>query len=238
MKRRLLKLAGLLLLGAVINVAVAWALAAYGPFAAITTDGEWLDENVGWWLDSRLAEIDVVPEEPSPIAVLEDPEIRVSYPPDDHMSTCRSVGLESVYISAVPRSTQRYLGPARVARLRSGWPCQAIQSSVWRFGVSPQSPVFVEAIAIELKPKTELQEEWQFLFPDRMLPLRPLWPGFAVNTLFYTGVLWMLSCGPFALRRMIRKRRGRCPACAYPIGTSEVCTECGAAVNVAVNPSG
>ena len=61
-----------------------------------------------------------------------------------------------------------------------------------------------------------------------LLPLRPLWPGFAINTLFYAGVLWVLFCGPFSLRRMIRRRRGQCPACAYPIGKSPVCTECGA----------
>ena len=58
--------------------------------------------------------------------------------------------------------------------------------------------------------------------------LRPLWPGFAINTLFYAGVLWVMCCGPFALQRMIRKRRGRCPQCAYPIGQSPACTECGA----------
>jgi len=65
---------------------------------------------------------------------------------------------------------------------------------------------------------------------NQRLPLLPLWPGFAINTLFYAGVLWMLFCGPFALRRMIRRRRGRCPHCNYPIGQSPVCTECGAAV--------
>ena len=59
--------------------------------------------------------------------------------------------------------------------------------------------------------------------------------GFAINTLFYAGVLWVLFCGPFALRRMIRRRRGQCPACAYPIGQSPVCTECGAP-HAAVTP--
>jgi len=63
----------------------------------------------------------------------------------------------------------------------------------------------------------------------RILPLRPLWPGFAVNTLFYAGVLWMMFALPFALRRRLRRRRGQCPACAYPVGQSPVCTECGAA---------
>jgi len=65
---------------------------------------------------------------------------------------------------------------------------------------------------------------------QKLLPRHPIWPGFAINTLFYAGVLWVLCCGPFALRRMIRRRRGQCPACAYPIGQSPVCTECGAAV--------
>jgi hypothetical protein len=50
------------------------------------------------------------------------------------------------------------------------------------------------------------------------LPAWPLWPGFAFNTVLYAGVLWMLCCSPFALRRMIRRRRGQCVKCAYPIG--------------------
>ena len=62
---------------------------------------------------------------------------------------------------------------------------------------------------------------------DRALPLRPIWPGFAVNTLFYAVVLWLLIPGPFVLRRLIRIRRGLCPKCTYPMGESAVCSECG-----------
>ncbi len=61
-------------------------------------------------------------------------------------------------------------------------------------------------------------------------PLRPLWPGFALNTLFYATVLGLLIPGPFALRRFIRRRRGLCTKCAYPMGESDVCTECGTAL--------
>ena len=71
---------------------------------------------------------------------------------------------------------------------------------------------------------------WSGLRCARAMPLEPIFPGFAINTLFYTGVLWVLFCGPFALRRMIRRQRGRCAQCAYPIGRSPVCTECGAAI--------
>ena len=60
-----------------------------------------------------------------------------------------------------------------------------------------------------------------------VLPLRPQWPGFAINTMLYGGVPWLLVCGPFELRRFRRRKRGLCVYCAYPIGRSDVCTECG-----------
>ena len=56
---------------------------------------------------------------------------------------------------------------------------------------------------------------------------RPIWPGIAVNTVFYAAIIWLVILGPFALRRYLRRRRGLCPACAYPMGESDVCTECG-----------
>jgi hypothetical protein len=59
------------------------------------------------------------------------------------------------------------------------------------------------------------------------VPLRPIWSGFAMNTLFYAAILWLLFAAPFALRRRRRIKRGLCPACAYPVGDSTVCTECG-----------
>jgi hypothetical protein len=69
------------------------------------------------------------------------------------------------------------------------------------------------------------------------LPIAMLWPGFAINTLFYAAILWLLFAAPFALRRRRRSKRGLCPKCAYPQGTSEVCTECGAAHSVRKKPN-
>jgi len=63
-----------------------------------------------------------------------------------------------------------------------------------------------------------------------VLPLHPVFPGFLINTLFYALLLWLLFCAPFALRRVLRRRRGLCGMCAYPVGASPVCTECGAVV--------
>ena len=67
-------------------------------------------------------------------------------------------------------------------------------------------------------------------YADNGEPMGILWPGFAINTVFYAFILWLLFAGPFALRRRRRIKRGLCPKCAYPVGTSDVCTECGARV--------
>lgn len=66
-----------------------------------------------------------------------------------------------------------------------------------------------------------------FIVTDLVLPLRPIWTGFAVNTAFYASLAWILVAVPAAWRRRRRIRRGLCGACAYPRGTSPVCTECG-----------
>ena len=60
-----------------------------------------------------------------------------------------------------------------------------------------------------------------------ILPTRLLWMGTTLNTLFYAALAWLLWSAPFALRRFIRRRRGQCPACGYPVGESGRCSECG-----------
>src|SRR4029078_486715 len=42
----------------------------------------------------------------------------------------------------------------------------------------------------------------------RALPCSPLWPGFAINTLCYAALGWLLFAAPFALRRRRRIKRG------------------------------
>ena len=72
------------------------------------------------------------------------------------------------------------------------------------------------------------------VFCSRQLPLRPIWPAFAINTVFYAVGLWGLFAAPFALRRRRRIRRGLCPKCAYDLRNrptdSTTCPECGATV--------
>jgi hypothetical protein len=87
------------------------------------------------------------------------------------------------------------------------------------------------------------------VLPGRPLPInnharwlseaRPIWPGFAINTVFYAAILWLLFAAPFALRKWRRIRRGMCAKCGYdlrgsphpsplPVGVGvPVCPECG-----------
>ena len=109
--------------------------------------------------------------------------------------------------------------------------------SYWRIGLpylSVQGSHYYE-----LLPGPRNSDAFFFALPSpvrggggmlKILPLRPIWPGFLANTLIFAAPLWLLIPGPFVLRRFIRVKRGLCVKCAYPMGESAVCTECGKAM--------
>jgi hypothetical protein len=68
----------------------------------------------------------------------------------------------------------------------------------------------------------------------KVLPFIPLWPGFAINTIFYAAIVWMLFMGPGAVRRRVRRKRGQCAACGYSLrgNVSDKCPECGVMVGL------
>ncbi len=65
-----------------------------------------------------------------------------------------------------------------------------------------------------------------------LLPLDPVWPGFAFNALSFGGGAWALLAAPSLVgvavgRRRRRRRRGLCVACGYDISGLDTCPECG-----------
>jgi len=127
----------------------------------------------------------------------------------------------------------------RALRARAGWPLSSLAGERWqaaspvthlqqavdavapRAATSAPGPEAVHVAAFPIQRTTAGGTQY------RLAPLRPIWPGFTINTILYAAVLWLLICGPFVLRRVIRTRRDLCPACSYPRGESYLCSECG-----------
>jgi hypothetical protein len=57
------------------------------------------------------------------------------------------------------------------------------------------------------------------------VPFRPVLFGTVLNTLLLATLLWLVPLRQ--VRGYLRQRRGRCPSCAYPMGVSSICSECG-----------
>src|SRR5439155_10389402 len=112
----------------------------------------------------------------------------------------------------------------------SGWPLIALTGS---FELDPTWTSISKAKAAFVLAAPSYGGLGPTYSESPLLPLAPTWPGFAINTMFYAATLWLLFAAVrFVCRLFIRGRikRGLCPACAYPIGVSPMCTECGAAL--------
>ena len=94
-------------------------------------------------------------------------------------------------------------GGNRLSGCRGGWPLRVPGEG--NFGFCDRSPP-------------------RHVYPITVVPL-----GFASDTLVYAALVYGAFIAPWAARRWSRGRRGLCLKCAYPIGVSPVCSECGAA---------
>ncbi len=197
MKRRLLTIAICVLFGAVVNVAVAWGIAIWS--CPIPTCIE------------NFREV-----EQSDIESLWQHYGQPSWPSfsgGTRMSAAgRTITKVDGWISGRPSID--------LTRYEIGWPGRAMRCVDILWGGPYGQWEIVEGWYLEDGIPWVARR-------TIILPLAPVWTGFAVNTVFYAAVLWLLISSPFALRGFLRLRRGLCPKCAYPMGESSVCSECG-----------
>lgn len=140
----------------------------------------------------------------------------------------------------VPRSLRAQITPwltgdaswpgTDVARFHGarGWPFLAL----WcEFITTPSLPWNGRPSGgIEL-PWPGVQPGWYLPPPPKTaLPLRPLWTGFAADTLVFAATWWLLHGGGRRWRASRRRRRNMCARCGYDLRGTEppgVCPECG-----------
>jgi len=231
-KRRLLIIAIFLLAGAVVNVAVAWGCALWvevfrGGFESVTAR----NTDLGAFQAKKFS--------PPGAMIFETVRwrgrIMQSAPPiDDPNELLPSwTGLTA---PTPAYESRKYRIEYRAVDVR-GWPMRSLWCEFTGHTSSGVLEVQGGLVTSGLResPRGKMIRYGQS-FPVAF-PLRPLLPSFVVNTFFYAAILWLVIPGPFALRRLIRQRRGLCPKCAYPMGESAVCTECGQELPKRVRPA-
>jgi hypothetical protein len=240
-RRSVLLMLGLLLLGgAIVNVAVAWGCAWWvnsfehrtAEVGATIADGS-LPEGFAWLVTRRDAfgatRIIAMPRG-KPSDATDATDIFPSW--SDLPATMSE---RSAQAANIPRDPGARNPPRPVALVDDarGWPVRALTCH-WDRGMtvkSQYSSVQTPTRGIEL-PIFGGQQNAGGLDYVRGLPLAIWWPGFAINTLFYAAILWLLFAAPFALRRRRRIKHGLCAKCGYDLRgippQTINCPECGA----------
>ena len=230
MKRRLLIIAVFLLLGAVVNVAVAWGCALSLRFGGGDVDT--------WTLSGKVAPARL-------FAVYEKPGYRAvstTLVPNqqdvDYFVDVRQYRIETPvplgWLGEIRESDRLPHEMFPQSRFDAyGWPMRSLWCG-FSFVLSPLPrhwtvSDFFGGVQLEPFVPPEGDPIWH---RHHVLPVGAIAVGLAVNTVFYAALLWLLRLLIRArtLRRYLRLRRGLCPKCAYPMGESAVCTECGKAL--------
>jgi len=204
-----------LLLGAVVNIAIAWACVCI-PFPLKTalphyTWGDGSPMWIVWGMEFRPTD-----------------EFRATGPPANvptgFPDRVEYVLKKSPWLGTTVEagwSEDDFVPSAQVAlKLGSGWPLRSLRCRAW--GSQGHYRLVVSG-AIDLTDWSARPIQLHYL------PFMPAWFGFAVNTLLYAILIWLLTPGPLGLRWLIRLKRGRCPKCGYDLrGQLEAgCPECG-----------
>jgi len=229
MKCRMQSLLLFVLLGAIVNIAVAWCI---GACANIQEDdcekAVFKQMPAGAWVLCRvwrapdyhcLSWEHISWHDPSH----ESPDFKF---PSWSSTASRQFFIDPLPPLAQPSAYSRF--PLRRIELAAGWPFHSLRYCLTQWMGQPGT------ISFEFEPTYSAFRVGQPRFTMRgfectrgTFPLLPIWFGFAGNAIFYAALARMLFAIPVAIRRRRRIKRGLCPACAYPVGSNAFCTECG-----------
>ena len=244
MMKRVRTILVVLLLGAIVNVAVAWVSAAWvdgWPLELMPTAirGASRADDSGWEITIvRTPTSTVISFFPSafrgprqPRADASDEEVEAwlrdtiahkagrPLPRRKDVSIVQTPGWSRAATPPDPTVT------ARTSTLEDarGWPMRSM--------VSYLDPSSDPAAASPPDCRLDFGDTQGPMDLPRGLPFRPIAPGFAVNTLFFAAIAGASLIAGRSLRRAIRRRRGQCIHCAYDLRAAPPdrtqCPECG-----------
>ncbi len=226
-----------ILLGLATAIGLAWLLSVAAPVpmyprrvarAWLGEDGRaWSSHEVGrvgvrdaWWYDLADTDADRPP-----------PEIVESMRAENaHYEARRRGTPEAIRSSHVPPSwgtlARGRAGPERMigSDTAYGWPLPCLWYSVHGdlVGNTTVNERLVGGVRVVGVPSARGRD-------FRALPLRPIWPGLALNAAAWSAVWLVLLTAPSAIRRRRRRARGLCERCGYDLAgcTGPACPECG-----------
>lgn len=218
---------------------------------AVLTEPSLRDADRSWRRHRTLESgMPPTPHYPFPFALSEDTNSRAGW----------RVLASLAEITSDTELPPRHASYEALAIIRAGWPRPALESGAHYAELVEdlsyeKAPRLIHSehasrAVLARPPKVSLLggvELWHASVPSRSqsrlwqtphdpldrfaLPLRPLWPGFLINTFFYAILTFALVRGPRVLRRARRRRRGRCERCGYDragLDAGAACPECGA----------
>ncbi|MCA9306220.1 MAG: hypothetical protein R3B46_09150 [Phycisphaerales bacterium] len=203
-----------LLLGAIVNVAVAWTLAAI-PMIDTNTMFHKAKPTSSWRITAQPG-----------------------WPEATSSNTATARGVDLIMIDGGDQEVIWYKDCAFESEATAHKGSYSHHVNITEFGLPARS---MRTWSLYLRSKRDQpQERFGYLsveplkkvglFRDwSVLPLLPIPLGFTINTLFYATILFTSLFGFTVARRYSRARKGLCRACAYDLADLNICPECGLA---------
>ncbi len=207
MRRRHIRVAAFLILGAIINLFIAWSI-------GLLVSPSWLSSNYN-------VEGDGWPSDPP-----------ADWPHADRWSTMSGFGFDSRGASAnlkelVEKGNQdSSFTYYHMDFYKYGWPARSVACRRLVTQQGPQVKEFGESPLI----RGFEANLFGYHTPYQRIALRPLLLGFMINTLFYAALASATFCLARTMGRRVRDRKGMCPICGYNLTDLVDCPECGNAV--------